>query len=228
DDLSIARDELTGLDQDEVVLAQLGAAHRRAAGAGRVEATVRRHGGETPRRDVAPLPAQLVGLGGATALRHRLGEVREQDREPQPEADGEDEARRRLSVAAERLQEQARGEHAADLDHEHDRVLHLVARVELPERADDRTADDGRIEERTRLASTGGRHHAPPPYSDRCSTTGPRASAGRNVRAPTMITTPINMTTKSGVCVGRVPGPTGTIFFLASEPAMASVGIASQ
>ena len=42
-----------------------------------------------------------------------------------------------------------------------------------------------------------------------------------------MMTTPISMATKSGVCVGRVPGLTGTTFLRASEPAMAS-GTASQ
>jgi len=62
----------------------------------------------------------------------------------------------------------------------------------------------------------------------RCSTIGPSASAGMNVNAPTMSTTLINNTTKSGVCVGSVPGPGGTIFFRAREPAIASVGIASQ
>ena len=43
-----------------------------------------------------------------------------------------------------------------------------------------------------------------------------------------MITTPISMATKSGVWVGSVPAPAGTCFFWASEPAIASVGIASQ
>jgi hypothetical protein len=62
----------------------------------------------------------------------------------------------------------------------------------------------------------------------RCSTIGPRASAGMNVSAPTMITTPISMTTNSGVCVGSVPGPTGTSYLRAREPAIARVGIASQ
>ena len=48
------------------------------------------------------------------------------------------------------------------------------------------------------------------------------------VSAPTMTTTPISMATKSGVCVGSVPALGGTIFLRASEPAIASVGIASQ
>src|SRR5262249_47658053 len=65
-------------------------------------------------------------------------------------------------------------------------------------------------------------------YINKCSTIGPSASDGMNVSAPTISTTPTSIATNSGVWVGRVPGPAGTIFFLASEPAIASVGMASQ
>ena len=58
----------------------------------------------------------------------------------------------------------------------------------------------------------------------KCSTIGPSASAGTNVSTPTMITTPISMAINSGVWVGSVPGPAGTSFLDASEPAIASVG----
>ena len=44
------------------------------------------------------------------------------------------------------------------------------------------------------------------------STTGPKARAGRNVRAPTMTTTPIKRITNNGVWVGKVPRPAGTGF----------------
>ena len=67
-----------------------------------------------------------------------------------------------------------------------------------------------------------------PVIISRCSTIGPSASAGKKVSAPTSTITPISKTTNSGVCVGSVPGPAGTSFFSASEPAIASVGIASQ
>ena len=43
--------------------------------------------------------AQRFGLGLAAPLGHRLGEVGEEHREPQPERDGEDEAGGRLAVA---------------------------------------------------------------------------------------------------------------------------------
>src|SRR5207245_9134753 len=68
---------------------------------------------------------------------------------------------------------------------------------------------------------------APSPHlaaiSVRCSTIGPRANAGTKVSAPTRSTTPISRPTKSGVWVGSVPGPLGTIFLRASAPAMARV-----
>ena len=54
-------------------------------------------------------------------------------------------------VPDERLDEEARRQDAADLDDEHDGVAHLVARVELAERVDDRAPHDGRIEERAGL-----------------------------------------------------------------------------
>ena len=55
----------------------------------------------------------------------------------------------RLPLAEERLDEEARREHAADFDDEHDRVTHLVPRVELAERVDEGAAHDGPVEERT-------------------------------------------------------------------------------
>ena len=57
---------------------------------------------------------------------------------------------------------------------------------------------------------------------------GPRARAGTKVSAPTSTTTLINSTTNNGVYVARVPGPAGTSFFLASDPAYANVAIANQ
>ena len=57
---------------------------------------------------------------------------------------------------------------------------------------------------------------------------GPSANAGKNVSAPTTNITITKNITKSGVCVGKVPWLAGTIFFLESEPAIASAGIISQ
>jgi hypothetical protein len=43
------------------------------------------------------------------------------------------------------------GEDAADLHHEHDRVLRDVARIELPQAVERRRADDHRVEQRELL-----------------------------------------------------------------------------
>ena len=53
---------------------------------------------------------------------------------------------------------------------------------------------------------------------------GPRLSAGKKVRAPTMSITPIRSSVKSGVVTGNVPRDGGTYFFCARLPAIARVG----
>src|SRR5262249_27150264 len=62
----------------------------------------------------------------------------------------------------------------------------------------------------------------------KCSTTGPKASAGTKVSAPTSKIVPTSITTNSGRCVGSVPAPGGVYFFIASDPAIASVGMVNQ
>ena len=49
----------------------------------------------------------------------------------------------------------------------------------------------------------------------RCSTIGPRLSAGKNVSAPTIRITPTSSAAKSGVVTGNVPGDGGTRFLRA-------------
>jgi len=58
----------------------------------------------------------------------------------------------------------------------------------------------------------------------KCSTTGPRASAGKKVNAPTMMITPTSSTTKSGVVTGNVPAVSGACFRSARNPASANIG----
>ena len=91
--------------------------------------------------------AQRRGLRLAAAFGERLGEVGEQHREPQPQRHGEDEAGRRLALAAEGLHPQRGREDAADVDDEHHRVAPLHGRRQLLERLDDRRFDQRRIEE---------------------------------------------------------------------------------
>ena len=170
---------------------------------------------------VAPAPAgdglaaglaQRRRLGLAAALGHGLGEVGEQHGEPQPRrhqpgeavgvADGED-----------------RGQDAADLDDEHHRVAGLDPGVELAEAVEDRRPHDRRVEQRSagegvavagvvaglarrRLVQLGSEQA----HSDRCSTIGPRARAGKNVRPATIRTTPATSPANSGLVVGKRAG----------------------
>src|SRR5579863_3966670 len=62
----------------------------------------------------------------------------------------------------------------------------------------------------------------------KCSTSGPSDSAGKYVSAPTMRIVPIRRTTKSVPFVGKVPLVTGTSFFEARFPAMASAGMMNR
>src|SRR5580765_4282782 len=65
------------------------------------------------------------------------------------------------------------------------------------------------------------------PIAINCSAIGPNASAGRKVNAPITMTVQASSTMNSGVCVGSVPADCCTCFFAASEPATASMPIAS-
>ena len=108
--------------------------------------------------------AELVGLGLPASLGDRLGEVREEDGEPEP---GGDEPREHARVG----DRERRDEHAADLDHEHDRVARHPPWVELEHAVARRARDDRGVEERAGLVAEGHRL--------RCSRIGPSASTGR-------------------------------------------------
>src|SRR5580698_8066899 len=64
-----------------------------------------------------------------------------------------------------------------------------------------------------------------PCWSSRCSRMGPRLSAGKNVSAPRMRTTPVNRIVKRAVLTGNVPGEGGTLLLPARLPARANIGI---
>ena len=78
DDLSVGRDELPGRDHDHV-------AERQTAGRDVLEAAVL---AATVSDRLGARAAKRLGLGLAPALGHRLREVREQHREPEPRGDG--------------------------------------------------------------------------------------------------------------------------------------------
>ena len=75
DDLAVGRDELAGLHHHHVVLAQRGGRHGLGLPAG----------GQPVRHRLGPGLAQRVGLRLASPFGHRLGQVGEQDRGPQPQ-----------------------------------------------------------------------------------------------------------------------------------------------
>src|SRR5277367_6924362 len=58
----------------------------------------------------------------------------------------------------------------------------------------------------------------------KCSTTGPRVRAGRKFNAPTRSTVPIRRKVNVPPETGNDPGPGGTNFLDANEPAMAMIG----
>ena len=135
---------LAGLDDDDVAAVQLG--RRPASPPSRRRATVS-----------VRIARSVVGLRAAAALGERLGEVGEDDRQPQPDRDAEREPGR-LVAAAERLaaedldQPGDGGDHRADLDHEHHRVADLHARVELLTLSISARHDDVALEQRDRAA----------------------------------------------------------------------------
>ena len=100
-----------------------------------------------PRRSVARRAGERRGPGRAERVRlrlaapfgDRLGEVCEQHRQPEPDADRSGEPERLVVPAAEEvLDEDRRDDDPAELDDEDDRVANERARVELQERVADR------------------------------------------------------------------------------------------
>src|ERR1019366_572487 len=158
------------------------------------------------------------------ALSHGLGEIGEQHRKPQPQRD--------LQIEPEGpapLEEQHSGDDAADFHHEHHGIAHHVARVKFQNGIHDGAPDNPNLPDSFRLRSISCHVNRPqkvlPAASSRCSRIGPRLSAGKNVNAPTIRTTPISSMVNSGVVTGNVPSDGGTYFFCARLPAMASMGM---
>ena len=127
-----------------------------------------------------------------------------------------------------RLDEEDRREHAADQHDEHDRVL-------APGGAGRASRTTPRCAPRTIVGSKSGTGFgcvsASSVLDQRSRASGARRSGrarapGMNVSAPTMITTPIEQHDEQRrVRRAACPGSAGTLFFCASEPAIASVGI---
>jgi hypothetical protein len=128
-DFAVTGHQLGGFDQDMVATAQF-------ARFDKGDCRIALRACQLFRQDVLARAAQRGGLRLATPLGERLGEVGEQQREPQPQAHPEDEARRRFAVAGQCLDPQQGGQHAAYEDHEHHRIAELQPRRQLAERID--------------------------------------------------------------------------------------------
>ena len=140
DHVAVGRNEVAGFDEDDVSDLESGAWHEPVillvAGPG-----------DQLGLGLGALTAQRVRLRLAASLGDGFGEVREQDGEPQPQDDLELEAD--VFAAGDEIADQDhRGQRSDDLEHEHHRVLHQRARIELDEGGADRRHDDLRIEQR--------------------------------------------------------------------------------
>ncbi len=122
DHVTVGRNQLPRLDEHEVERLEFGRGYDLGLGA----AQVRPVGPVLePERDrVRTRLAQRLGLGAAATFGDGLGEVGEQDRQPQPDADhpGED---RRVD------KRRQRGQDRSDRDDEQHRLLHQLTRMEL-------------------------------------------------------------------------------------------------
>jgi hypothetical protein len=134
DDFAVDGDHVACFDQDDVAFAQVTGGDRQPGGAVFRVAQLLGH------RRLLEV-AQRGRLGLAAAFGQRFGKVGEQDREPQPDADGQDKAGTGFTLGKQRLDEQQRRDDAADENDEHDRAAHLRAWGQLPE-----GVDNGRFE----------------------------------------------------------------------------------
>ena len=129
DDVAVAGNDLAGLDENDVADAQIQ----------RVDAFVRAV--EIFRVDVAlgarvaAALAQRFGLRLAASLRHRLGEIGEQHREPQPERDLAGEQRRNSRVTRSRMKKPVTTTETASVT-KITGLLRQRPRVELAQRVD--------------------------------------------------------------------------------------------
>ena len=179
--LAVARDDFAGLDQHHVVeLEVLGVDDEQDA--------VQLVGvGVAPRRGVGARLAQRVRLSLAASLGDRLGEIGEQNGEPQPGRDLAGEPS--LPVMGEKVAHEQQGDDRRDdLGHEDHRVLGERPRIELAHGVERRGADDPAVEQALRLRLVRGHgnrlsdQNVLPASIRKCSTIGPSDRAGKYCR----------------------------------------------
>ncbi len=212
--------ELARLDDDRVALAQRGRRHRLLAAVHRACARV------VSLRILRSVAACALPRPSATAsaklAKRTVNQSQSVTAAGEPAA-----ARRRPWRRPGRAASSDGGEHAADLDHEHDRVLGHVPRrracAGCPATAGRRMR---RIEERDGLRLRAAMlEHLSVPARGSARRSGPSDSAGKKVSAPTITITPTEQPGEERRrWWGRCPGPAAPIFLPTIEPAMASAG----
>jgi hypothetical protein len=139
DHFAVGRDQLSGLDQDDVVDLQLGRGDQPIV----LQIVPGQHLG----LGLGALAAERLGLRLAAALCNRSRKVGEQHCEPQPEDDLKLEADTLAAAGDQIANQDHRRQGADDLKHEHHRILHQRPGIELDESRGDRGDDNLRIEE---------------------------------------------------------------------------------
>src|SRR5438105_5954218 len=168
-----------------------------------------------------PRLAQRVGLSFAASFGHGLGKVGEQHREPEPQCDLQVESEAHSRCA----EKQGSCDYTAHLHHEHDRVPHHGAGIQLNDRIPERATHYAQIPYRPFFFFAHKLQKVLPACSSRCSRMGPRLSAGKNVNAPTIRITETSKIENSGVVTGKVPSDGGTAFLRARLPAIPRMGM---
>ncbi len=144
DDLAIGGDLLVRRNEEQILLLEDGRVHLFGLDAEELSRVVgmRALGHEAlvelVGHHVALGGAQGVGLRFAAALGDGFREVREQHRKPQHHRNGDDESGLRVGDAEQRQHEQGERQDGRNVDHEHDGVLGLLARLQLHERIEHR------------------------------------------------------------------------------------------
>src|SRR5882762_950541 len=130
-----------------------------------------------------------------------------------------------------RVSHQLNGEQRrANFHDEHHWVFHERARIQLYKGIPYRAARDFSVPDRLAFLCLGCHifnfpQKVLPAFISRCSRIGPRLRAGKKVRAPTIKMVETSKPAKSPPVTGKVPADSGTVFFFARLPAMASTGM---
>ena len=174
---------------------------------------------------LGPRLAQRVGLRLAAAFGHRLGEVGEQHGEPEPERDLQLEAERRGRRSTTSRTSRSVVSTLPTSTTNMTGFLTIVRGWSLRSASTIARRTICGSQMRSWLVRACAIRTPVPAFIRKCSTIGPRLSAGKNVSAPTMTITLTSSAVNSGVVTGNVPSDGGTCFLRPRLPAIASGGM---